>query len=220
MNKGYTAFLNHKLQIHKVLTPVVVTDYVYALMKHCPEVEREEAQRIVTYVFRQAVKKNKIQKIVKGYYTKFIQTRFGAYPTFHEKSVYSYRLLNEGNQTAGYETVPSVLNKVGLDSWLTRRTYIKTNHYRLSQPVHSTTVAVKPEIKVNTQNYAYLLLLDIADAIANNKYHIDCENVNGWIKKYIKARKISIDTLKDIARQTRKTANVKAANFVAEAVGR
>jgi hypothetical protein len=78
-------------------------------------------------------------------------------------TLYGRWLVLDGDRVTGYETGPSLMNRLGLISQMPRKKWIATNNYTLPVPKDVEIEIQKPRIPVTHENYKYLQILDIIE---------------------------------------------------------
>lgn len=127
----------------------------------------------------------------KGIYYKSEPTAFGM-TKIKRGHLISRLYLKDGDDVIGYETGPSLINRMGLTTQVPRDAYYATNNYRTTRKMESV-VILKPIIKVTKENYKYLQILDVL----KNQYQIyfEVDNVDEIIRLIMRANDLSFETL-------------------------
>ena len=88
-----------------------------------------------------------------------------------------YRILTKNaDKVIGYETGPSLLNRIGLSTQMPADIWVATNKHRNRIPDGCHITAMRPPTTVTSENYRYLQFLDAIDLIGSKKYSIDAVN--------------------------------------------
>ena len=105
----------------------------------------------------------------KGIYYRAKSTLFGP-SVINQMKLIDRIYLSEGNVVQGYETGPSLINKIGLTTQVPRYSFYASNKNRVSYSNNSIKI-LKPVTKITNENYKYLQILDVID----NKYGVPFE---------------------------------------------
>ena len=113
----------------------------------------------------------------------------------------------------GYETGPSLINRMGLTTQVPKNIYISTNNIRVTNSFENVEL-VKPTVKITKENYKYLQILDVI----SNKYNVPFEasNSNEIIKKLIKDNGLNFEKLLYYSRFYKDNKIFKKLAFLAE----
>ena len=129
----------------------------------------------------------------KGIYYKTVTTPFGkANINFTELIKKTY--LANGAEVYGYETGPSLMNKLGLTTQMPSQTYIATERVRVritgtEGQIH----LMKPLADISNDNYRYLQLLDVLDN--RMKIEIEAENYLEILRNYIDKHELNFELM-------------------------
>lgn len=155
------------------------------------EIKDANLLTINEYINRYEKNNNNFIRYKKGIYYKSIDTYFGK--TKIKQSALIKRLyLADEKDVYGYETGPSLINRMGLTTLVPKYTYFATNKTRVNK-CNNTIELVKPVVKVTKENFKYLQILDV---IAN-KYDVpfDVDNPNEIIRNVIDDNKLEFENL-------------------------
>ena len=194
---GYGQFVIQKINEIPEGTPIFTKEISDLLVKEF-DIENTRAKKIVNTTLNR-INGTLIQNYKKGIYYKPKTTVFGKTP-LNPMEVTRKMYLNNGNEIIGYETGPSLLQKIGLTTQLPKYRYIATNKYNHNghRVIEDMKVIIrKPNTLVNKDNIFYLQLID---AIENkDKVNIDSYNPTGIFEDYITRNNIDYGKLIAIA---------------------
>ncbi|MDR2728606.1 MAG: DUF6088 family protein [Chitinispirillales bacterium] len=152
----------------------------------------EYAKKITNVNMNRFAEKGEIVRISKGLYGRVRNTHFGKLmPNANE--IITMVLLKEDNDTIGYITGPTLLNAIGLSSWLPNERHIATNYYRRLLPKNTKIRIHKPIAPVNNENVRYLQMLDLL--MAMERYPVDSEKPDTLIRMVFRKNAIENDRL-------------------------
>lgn len=168
--------------------------------------KKEELEKVfknVNVIINRLKREEIIKQAEKGIYYKPIQGFWGEkVPPVFEIRRYKY-IMDRDGKIKGYVTGARLFNMMGLTTQVPRRTDIATNECpnKNKQILDKYQVIIrKPKIEVTNENYQYLQLLDI---LANNdKIHVEVENEEEILYKYIKESNLDFEKLLKYARET------------------
>ena len=144
-----------------------------------------QAKTVTNMALKRAADNGTIERFTKGIYYKTKETPFGK-KKLKENAVALDVLTRDGNKIVGYETGPSLYNKVGLTTQIPKYYYIATNLYTKRLTFGKNVVARKPVTEVNPDNIRYLQTLDIIAEL--DKMPVDAEYpaeiIRGFADKY------------------------------------
>ena len=143
------------------------------------------------YINRFERKNEYFSRFQKGIYFKSKNTVFGK--TLINMSLLQKRLYLEDNgEIFGYETGPSLINRLGLTTQLPKYKYYATNKIR-SKKISDSIQLIKPVIEVTKENFKYLQILDII----SNKYkvNIEVDNYNEIIIEIMQKNNLTYEKL-------------------------
>jgi len=154
-----------------------------------------QAKKIANVNLKRIADHQDLERFQKGIYYKAQLTLFGKTKLNPISVAIRTYVVNPNNEIIGYETGPSFLNKIGLTTQIAKNKYFATNLYQRngSRVDKNLNVVIrKPPIKVTTDNYKYLQLLDAIENKDNTV--IDAINPEKVIFNYIK--KSNLDFMK------------------------
>ena len=132
----------------------------------------ENAKKITNVNMKRLADKGDLTRVQRGVYGKVKTTPFGKLAPNTDEMITGI-LLRDGNSTIGYIAGPTLLNAVGLCSWMPKERHIATNHHRRQIPASTNIRVHKPVTPVNDENAPYLQALEMFAAI--EQYPIDAE---------------------------------------------
>ena len=143
------------------------------------------------YINRYEKNNDSFVRYKKGIYYKSIDTYFGK-SKIKQNELERRLYLEDKNDVFGYETGPSLINRLGLTTQVPKYTYYATNKNRLEK-CNNMIELVKPMIKITKDNFKYLQILDVI----SNKYNIEFEvdNPNKIIKNVIVENNLEFEGL-------------------------
>lgn len=172
----------------KIGEPIFTKDIYLYVQKYIKNVDK---MIVNEYIVRYEKKNSNFIRYKKGIYYKTCVTAFGnANIKFSElvKKLY----LEDGEEIIGYESGPSLMNKLGLTTQMSNHIYIITMNNRTFK-CDDEIVLNKPVVNINKNNYRYLQLLDILE----NKYKVNIEADNYYkiLRDYIDSYKLNFEKL-------------------------
>ena len=135
--------------------------------------DTENAKKLTNVNMKRLADKGKLIRIKKGVYGKVKETPFGKLIPSSDEMITGF-FLCDGNNTIGYITGPTLLNAIGLCSWMPKERHIATNHYRHQLPSGTKIRVHKPIATVNNENVQYFQAIETFTAM--EQYPIDIEN--------------------------------------------
>ena len=193
----YGQFIIEKINEIPKGIPIFTKDISDLLVKQFG-IENIRAKKIVNTTLNR-INGTLIQNYRKGIYYKPKTTVFGKTP-LNPMEVTRKMYLNDGNEIIGYETGPSLLQKIGLTTQIPKYRYIATNKYnnKGNRIIEDMKVVIrKPNTTVDRNNILYLQLID---AIENkDKVNINSYDPTGIFDDYITRNKLDYGKLIAIA---------------------
>jgi len=150
----------------------------------------------------------------KGIYYNAIKTSFGL-ATLSTTDVIQKQYIFDHDRRIGYETGPSLMQKVGLTTQIPIMIYVATNKVRNSRKDSVKKICLmKPVVAVTEKNFKYLQFLDMLE----NKFEIEVEVAQPDKIMQKAFRQFQLDEITLIKYATVYPADVlvKAANFIRE----
>ena len=143
------------------------------------------------YINRYEEKHDNFVRYRKGIYYRTVKTPFG-YSNINYSILVTDLYLKDNNNVYGYITGPSLANKIGLTTQLSKDEYIVTNNNRIVSDVDNIKL-YKPAVTVTKDNYKILQVLDLL--LNKNNINYDCDNPNKLIYDYIINNNITFEGL-------------------------
>jgi hypothetical protein len=168
---------------------IITTEQVAQHVAEQLSLEITVAKKTVNVNMARLEKEGQLVRLTKGMYCKKVKTAFGEFSPSKEM-IFCKQLLWEEDVAIGYETGPSALNRLGLISQMPTKLYIATNLYSRRIPGGMQIELRKPPIKVNTDNYRYLQILDVIRELDDAP--VDTPRPERIIRNT--ARELSLDT--------------------------
>ena len=157
-----------------------VYDYV------CKNIKELDRKKFNTYLTRYEKKNKELVRYGKGIYYKEKETIFGT-TKIDEHALLVAQYLKCDDEIFGYETGPSLFNKLGLTTQMSNDIYIVTNNNRKKiNKDFKNVILIRPVDHIDKYNYKYYQFLDIL----NNKYKVNIETdcyydiLKNYIDKY------------------------------------
>ena len=167
----YGQYITEHIKDWPISEPVTTAGVADALA-NAFGIEINNAKKITNVNMKRLADKGELTRVQKGVYGKIKTTPFGKLTPNADEMITGV-LLREGNNTIGYITGPTLLNAVGLCSWIPKERHIATNHYRRQIPAGAKIRLHKPIVTVNDENAKYLQALEMFTAA--EEYPIDAE---------------------------------------------
>ena len=168
----YGKYIIEKIQNSLVGEPVTTAVVADALAVNFG-MDIENAKKITNVNMKRLADRGKLVRIKKGVYGKVKETPFGRLIPSTDEMITSF-FLREGNSAIGYITGPTLLNAIGLCSWIPKERHIATNRYRHQFPLGTKIRVYKPVATVNNENVRYFQAIEMFTAM--EQYPIDTEN--------------------------------------------
>lgn len=149
------------------------------------------------YLARYARRNSEFVRYQKGIYYKTLTTPFGRAGINYTELV-KMIYLTDGKEVFGYETGPSLMNKIGLTTQMPAYTYLVSERARNTINDEEQLIIFKPVIKVNAENYRYLQFIDILDN--RMKVNVEAKNAQKILRNFIDKYNLNFETLLRYAR--------------------
>jgi len=188
--EGYGQHIQRQIQGWPPGEPIT-TAVVAASLAGAFDIGIEKAKKITNVNMKRLTDKGELARIQKGVYGKVKTTPFGRLEP-NTDEIITGLLLREGANIIGYIVGPTLLNAVGLCSWLPKERHIATNNYRRLIPVGAPIRVYKPVIPVTDENAPYLEAIEAFAAL--DRYPIDAEKPDEILRGML--RKSQIDNEK------------------------
>jgi len=194
MRQKYQALAEEYIDRADKLIPITnedVCNYVAAETGEPPEAVRmavnmamSRLEKIRTDLFR----------FQNGVYYRSKETVFGYFP-LNPSAVIQKKYIADGEETIGYETGPSLLNKVGLTTLVPAYCFVATNRYMGRRSVKDENVkaiVTKPIAQVTKDNHLYLQTLELILSLNKKGISVQADNPYEIIYEHIK--RLGLDT--------------------------
>lgn len=139
-----------------------------------------------------------IKRLHKGVYCHVKETAFGRTTPDIDKLMARTLLIKDGRRI-GYESGPSILNRLGLSTLLPRMIELTTNDCGIKLPAGCQIELKKPRTEVTDENWKYLQFLDVVDSLRCG--HTDAEKPNQILLEFVRKENIDALTLVFTARR-------------------
>jgi len=176
------------LPVGKPVTTAAVADAVADAFG----LDIDNAKKITNVNMKRLTDKGELTRVQKGVYGKVKVTPFGKLTPNTDEMITGI-LLREGNTTIGYITGPTLLNAIGLCSWMPKERHIATNHYRRQIPAGTKIRVHKPVETVNDENAGYLQAIEMFTAM--EQYPIDTEKPDEVVRVVLQRNRINNEKL-------------------------
>jgi hypothetical protein len=154
--------------------------------------DADKAKKITNVTLKRFADKGGLTRIRKGIYGKVKVTPFGRLTPNADEMISGF-LLRDGDNVIGYIAGPTLLNAIGLCSWMPKERHIVTNNYRSRLPAGAPIRVYKPVITVDTENAPYLQAIEAFTAM--DKYPVDAERAGDILRGMLRDRHISNERL-------------------------
>jgi len=165
----------------------ITTAGVAAALAEAFEIDMENAKKVTNVNMKRLADKGELLRIQKGVYGKVKETPFGKLTPSADEMIAGL-LLRDGENVIGYIAGPTLLNAIGLCSWMPRERHIATNHYRRQLPTDATIRVYKPIDTVNADNVPYLQAIEAFTAM--EQYPVDAEKPNEILRMMLNRSRI------------------------------
>ena len=145
-----------------------------------------------------------LKQFYRGIYYKPLKNVFGEMPLDKNKVIIKKYIKDENGNIKGYITGAKLFNQLRLTTQVPNIINIVTNEWKNNNGYRNEKLGViirQPKIKIDNDNYKYLQLFDII----NNKdqIHIEVDNENEIIYKFIENNKLDFEKIIKYARETK-----------------
>ena len=170
----------------------VTTATVSAALAGAFGMDIENAKKITNVNMKRLADKGELVRIQKGIYGKVKDTVFGKLTPNTDEMISGF-FLRDGDNTIGYIAGPTLLNAIGLCTWMPKERHIATNHYRRLLPAGTKIRVHKPVAEVNNENVQYLQALEMLTAM--DQYPIDAKNPEEILRVVLRRNNLSNEKL-------------------------
>jgi hypothetical protein len=168
---GYGKFIHTLINDLPANNPIT-TDVVANALAAAFHIDVVNAKRITNVNMKRLADKGIVARIQKGVYGKVKMTPFGKLTPSSDEMITGL-LLRDCDKTIGYIAGPTLLNAIGLCSWMPKERHIATNNYRRHLPASVPIRVYKPVIAITDENAPYLQAIE-AFAVMD-QYPVDTE---------------------------------------------
>jgi len=180
-NKGYGNAIGKYINDQNADFPIT-TNKVCEFLTKTQGLEPKAARKLVNVKLKRLNDSGQLARTEKGVYYKVRQTLFGPYIPGQDIAI-GRQLMYDDDNVIGYETGPSLLNRLGMVSIMPKDKYIATNRYRKRLPAKTKIRICHPLTEVTEGNYKYLQVLDAIREM--DKYPIDVLNPEQILRRVI-----------------------------------
>ncbi len=195
--QGYGRHIQEQIQNWPSNEPIT-TAAVAAGLVDAFEINIDVAKKVTNVNMKRLVEKGEIERVQKGVYGKVKITPLGRLAPCADEII-ERLLLQDGGKTIGYITGPTLLNVLGLFSWMPRERHIATNNYRRQLPAGAPIRIYKPAVTVDDENAPYLRAIEAFESV--DKYPIDAERPHEILRGMLKSEHIDNEKLILFARK-------------------
>ena len=181
LRKGYGKFIIEYVNNESFNKPIY-TDAVAEAVAMEFDIDLGKAKTITNVNLKRIVDNGRLERFHKGIYYQAKETLFGK-KRLNADAVAIDMFVKKGERIIGYETGPSLFNKIGLTTQIPKNYYIATNLYTKRLNYGRNVVIKKPVTEIENSNVKYLQALDV---IANlDKIPIDTEEPIKIVRDFI-----------------------------------
>ena len=170
----------------------VTTATVSAALAGAFGMDIKNAKKTTNVNMKRLADKGELVRIQKGIYGKVKDTVFGKLTPNTDEMISGF-FLRDGDNTIGYIAGPTLLNAIGLCTWMPKERHIATNHYRRLLPAGTKIRVHKPVAEVNNENVQYLQALEMLTAM--DQYPIDAKNPEEILRVVLRRNNLSNEKL-------------------------
>ncbi|MCL1875853.1 MAG: hypothetical protein FWF87_06305 [Synergistaceae bacterium] len=180
--QGYKKHIQTQIQGWATGEPIT-TDTVAASLSDAFGIDMENARKITNVNMKRLLVEGELDRIQKGVYTKVKVTLFGRF-TPSADEIITGLLLREGDNTIGYIAGPTLLNAIGLCSWMPKERHITSNGFRRRIPKSASIRVYKPVIAVTNENAKYLQAIEAFNIM--ERYPVDADNPDEILREMLR----------------------------------
>ena len=169
--QGFGRHIQEQIQGWPANEPIT-TAAVAAALAGTFGIDMGDAKKITNVNMKRLADKGELVRVQKGVYGKVKVTPFGRLTPSTDEMMAGL-LLHDGDNVIGYIAGPTLLNAIGLCSWMPRERHITTNNYRRQLPAGAPIRVYKPVVAVNDENARYLQAIEAFTAMEH--YPVDAE---------------------------------------------
>ncbi|MCL2608254.1 MAG: type IV toxin-antitoxin system AbiEi family antitoxin domain-containing protein [Methanomassiliicoccaceae archaeon] len=155
-------------------------------------IDMKNARKITNVNIKRLSDKGELVRVQKGVYGNVKVTPFGKL-TPSTDEVMTALLLRDDDKTIGHIAGPTLLNAVGLCTWIPKERHIVTNGFRRRIPDGTPIRVHKPIIPVNDENVLYLQAIEAFNAM--DRYPIDADRPDDILREMLRRNNIDNEKL-------------------------
>ena len=171
----------------------ITTTAVAANLADAFGVEIKNAKKITNVNIKRLSDNGELVRVQKGVYGNVKVTPFGKL-TPNADEIMTALLLRDGDKVIGHIAGPTLLNAIGLCSWIPKERHIATNGFRRRIPDGTSIRVHRSVIPVNNENVWYLQAIEAFNAM--ERYPIDTDRPDDILREML--RRNNIDNEKPI----------------------
>lgn len=194
---GYGDHIRTYIRTRPVREPIT-TLAVAADLTDTFGIDPKDAKNITNINMKRLSDKGELERVQKGIYGKTADTVFGRVAPNSDEMM-SAVLLRDGNDAIGHITGPTLLNAVGLCTWMPKDIHIATNSFRRRISKSANVRPHKPLIPVNNNNVQYLQAIEILNAM--ERYPVDAESPDDILRELFRRNNLNNEKLIWFARK-------------------
>ena len=141
-----------------------------------------QAKTVTNVKLKRMADKGEIKRLRKGAYCHFQQTPFGQVAPSAEAMMLRLLTVRDGRRI-GYESGPSLCNRLGLGSLIPRDIEITTNSFGTHLPPDCHIRLRKPPTEVTDGNWRYLQFIDVVAAL--DKTPVDADHPEDVLRRFV-----------------------------------
>ena len=189
--QGYGQYIQDQINIWPLGKPVTTTEIAVGLTGTF-DIGLENAKKITNVNMKRLTDKGELVRVQRGVYGRVKETSFGRI-TPRPDDMLTGILLRNGESIIGYIAGPTLLNRIGLCSWIPAERHIATNRYRCRLPENIHIRVYKPIIPVDDENVHYLQALEAF--MAMEQYPVDTDNPENVLRDMLRENNMDNERL-------------------------
>jgi len=190
-NEKYGQYIKNLINMQPYGVPIYSEKVAEEVALHF-HISTEKAKQITNVTLKRIADNDGIERFHKGIYYKAKNTAFGKQRLNNDAVVYDM-LTKSGNKIIGYETGPSLLNKIGLTTLVPKKSNVATNLHNKRFSFENNVIVKKPIAEVKNENVRYLQALDVI--ALTDKISVDADNPNEVIRTFLNKNDVDKDRL-------------------------
>jgi len=189
--QGYSGFIENQIRDWPACEAITTISVATALALAFG-MDKNNAKKITNVTMKRLADKGELVRVHKGVYGITRKTTFGRLTPSMDDMIAGL-LLREENKTIGFIGGPSLLNAIGLCSWIPKERHLVTNNYRRRLPPDTAIRIKKPVVKVDDDNVSYLQIIEAFNAMG--QYPVDAEKPEEILRGIIRNRQLNNEKL-------------------------